>query len=102
MKRFTICITFLLSFFAVGYGQIIPVPNDTLFNQTLMPSGGVKVSAYFTENGYPTTYTCRAADDFINNKEWTITRVFAIGAYFNGSQYSQNFPIYFYLPNYLN
>ena len=94
MKKFTIFVLFFLAFRVSLYGQI--APYDTLYNQTLTPSGGLKVSAYFTENGYPTTYTCRAADDFICNDQWTITRVFALGGYFNGSQYPQTFPIYFY------
>ena len=96
MKRFTFCIIFLVSLTAILQGQIIPVPNDTLYDQTQTPSGTLRVSAYFTEIGYPTAYVCRAADDFTCNDQWTITKVMVLGGYFNGSQFPQSFGVHFY------
>ena len=96
MKKFTFCIIILVSFAAIIQAQIIPVPRDTLYDQTQTPSGTLRVSAYFTEIGYPTPYVCRAADDFTCSDQWTITKVMVLGGYFNGSQFPQSFGVHFY------
>ncbi|MCW8806337.1 MAG: T9SS type A sorting domain-containing protein, partial [Ignavibacteriaceae bacterium] len=89
-------ITIFLAFNHVLYGQIVPVPHDTLYNQTLTPSGDLKVSTHFFEIGYETTYSCEAADDFVCDDQWTITNVFALGGFYNGSVNPQTFHVVIY------
>jgi len=96
LKNILLSLTILISFNIILYGQIIPVPHDTLYNQTLTPSGNLKVSTHFFEIGYETTYSCEAADDFVATDQWTITKVFALGGFYNGSVNPQNFHVVIY------
>ncbi len=87
-------IILFFSFVFTLYGQI--VPYDTLYDQTSTPSGGLKVSTHFYEIGYETNYSCDAADDFVNNDQWTITKVTALGGYYNGSINPRAFNVVIY------
>ncbi len=82
------------SFSVAVYGQI--VPYDTLYDQTSTPSGALKVSTHFFEGGFETNYSSIAADDFICDDEWTITKVFALGGFYNGSTNPQQFNVVIY------
>ncbi len=87
----------LILFFAFTfalYGQI--VPYDTLYDQTSTSSGGLKVSTHFYEAGYETNYSSYAADDFVCNDQWTITKVTALGGYYNGSIHPRAFNVVIY------
>ena len=83
---------FALSSFLYGQGA----PPDTLYNQTLTPSGGLQTSSHFSQGGFPTTYSCNGADDFICTQQWKITQVLALGGFYNGSQYPHSFHISIY------
>ncbi len=96
LAKILLSITIFLAFNHVLYGQIVPVPHDTLYNQTLTPSGDLKVSTHFFEIGYETTYSCEAADDFVCDDQWTITKVFALGGFYNGSVNPQTFHVVIY------
>ena len=85
------------SFGIAIYGQI--VPYDTLYDQTSTPSGGLKVSTHFYEIGYETNYSSYAADDFVCDDQWTITKVFALGGFYNGSIDPQTFNVVIYNSN---
>ena len=96
LKKILLSLIIFLTFNFILYGQIIPIPHDTLYNQTLTPSGDLKVSTHFFEIGYETTYSCEAADDFVCNDQWTITKVFALGGFYNGSVNPQTFHVVIY------
>ena len=96
LKNILLSLTILITFNVALYGQIVPVPHDTLYNQTLTPSGDLKVSTHFFEIGYETTYSCEAADDFVCEDQWTITKVFALGGFYNGSVNPQTFHVVIY------
>ena len=96
LNKFLLSLTTILALNIGLYGQIIQVPHDTLYNQTLTPSGNLKVSTHFFEIGYETTYSCEAADDFVATDQWTITKVFALGGFYNGSVNPQTFNVVIY------
>lgn len=97
LQILSIAIIFLLFSFPLD-GQV--GTPDTLYNQTLTPSGNLKVSTHFFSGGFETTYSCMAADDFISTDRWTITKVFALGGFYNGSQNPQTFNVVIYADDY--
>ncbi len=94
MKKLTTYLLFSLILYFPLYSQI--VPYDTLYNQTLTPSGNLQVSSRFFELGYPTVYSSYGADDFVCTDQWTITKVFVLGGFYNGTLHPATFGIYIY------
>lgn len=97
MRNFVRILTVIIYVFIFDFsltGQIIP--DDTLYNQTLTPSGNLQTSSRFFQNGIPTTYSCMGADDFVSSDQWKITNVFVLGGFYNGTQHPQTFQISIY------
>ncbi|MFZ0390941.1 MAG: hypothetical protein WAN36_10835, partial [Calditrichia bacterium] len=94
INRITQSLMLIFALVFALYGQI--VPYDTLYNQTLTPSGPLKVSTHFYSGGFETNYSSYAADDFICTDQWTITKVLALGGFYNGSTKPQTFNLVLY------
>ena len=86
---------FLSTIFIIDINSQI-LPQDTLYNQAQNPSGNLQVSSHFSESGFSTTYSCKGADDFICPVQWTITKVFVLGGFYNGNINPSYFEVYIY------
>ncbi len=93
-RRNFLLLIFVLALNNTSHTQI--VPYDTLYNQALTPSGNVQLSSEISESGFPTTYSSYGADDFICTDQWTITKVFVLGAFYNGSPNPTSFDVKIY------